>query len=114
MKKVLRINTDGFYIEDVILNPIEEIPSDCIETYCPEGFYKPKWDGEKWVEGYTSEEIKQIQEEVEASREITPYEKLEKENLELKLALAELSEEKDAKILSIELALAEIVEGGLI
>ena len=114
MKKVLRIDKQGFYIEDVILHDTELIQDDCVETHCPEGFYKPKWDGEKWVEGYTSEEIKQIQEEVEASREITPYEKLEKENLELKIAIAELSEQKDNEILNLELALAKIVEGGLL
>ncbi|CUO15825.1 MULTISPECIES: hypothetical protein [Clostridium] len=42
------------------------------------------------------------------------YEALVEENLQLKLAMAELSEEKDQKILDLELALAEIVEGGLI
>lgn len=114
MIKILKINKDGFYIEDVIISSTEEIPSDCVKTHCPEGFYKPKWDGEKWVEGYTDEEIKQIQEEAEINRELTPYEKLDKENLELKIAIAELSEQKDKEILNIELALAEIVEGGLL
>ncbi|MDB2089457.1 hypothetical protein PM004_08915 [Clostridium paraputrificum] len=42
------------------------------------------------------------------------YEALVEENLQHKLAMAELSEEKDQKILDLELALAEIVEGGLI
>ena len=42
------------------------------------------------------------------------YETLVEENLQLKVAMAELSEEKDQKILDLELALAEIVEGGLI
>ena len=42
------------------------------------------------------------------------YEALVEENLQLKLEMAELSEEKDQKILDLELALAEIVEGGLI
>lgn len=42
------------------------------------------------------------------------YEALVEENLQLKVAMAELSEEKDQKILDLELALAEIVEGGLI
>ena len=39
---------------------------------------------------------------------------LVEENLQLKVAMAELSEEKDQEILDLELALAEIVEGGLI
>lgn len=42
------------------------------------------------------------------------YEALVEENLQLKLAMAELSEEKAQEILDLELALAEIVEGGLI
>lgn len=42
------------------------------------------------------------------------YEALVEENLQLKLAMVELSEEKDQEILDLELALAEIVEGGLI
>ncbi len=42
------------------------------------------------------------------------YEALVEENLQLKLAMAELSEENDQKILDLELALVEIVEGGLI
>ena len=42
------------------------------------------------------------------------YEALVEENLQLKLAMAELSEGKDQEILDLELALAEIVEGGLI
>lgn len=42
------------------------------------------------------------------------YLELSKENLELKIAIAELSEQKDNEILNIKLALAEIVEGGLV
>lgn len=42
------------------------------------------------------------------------YIELLKENLELKIAIAELSEESDQKVLDLQLALAEIVEGGLI
>ena len=40
--------------------------------------------------------------------------KVSKELLDIKLAIAELSEQKDNEILNIELALAEIVEGGLL
>lgn len=39
--------------------------------------------------------------------------KVSKEILDLKLALAELSEQKDEEILNVKLALAEIVEGGI-
>lgn len=39
---------------------------------------------------------------------------LKKENINLKLAIAELSEQKDKELLELKLALAEIVEGALI
>lgn len=38
------------------------------------------------------------------------YKQLKEENLELKIALVELSEQKDEEILDLKLALAEIVE----
>jgi len=60
MRKVLRIDSNGFYIEDVILQDSKAIPSDCIEIICPDGFYKPKWDGNTWVEGLTQAEIDAI------------------------------------------------------
>ena len=60
------------------------------------------------------EETKSFVELSEQDIKEMSYEALVEENLQLKLAMAELSEEKDQKILDLELALAEIVEGGLI
>ena len=54
MRKVIRIDETGLFIEDVILQNTDEVPTDCIETPCEEGFILPKWDGEKWVEGGTA------------------------------------------------------------
>jgi len=51
MKKVLKIDSDGYFVEDVLIEDSESIPSDCIETICPQGFIKPKWDNSKWIEG---------------------------------------------------------------
>lgn len=51
MKKALRIDSNRFFVEDVILQDDEATPPDCIETPCPDGFYKPKWDGTQWIEG---------------------------------------------------------------
>jgi len=56
MRKVLRIE-NGFFVEDVILKDEEYTPIDCIETLCPDGFYKPKWNGIAWVEGLSQSEI---------------------------------------------------------
>jgi len=60
MRKVLKIDSNGFYIEDIILQDGKAIPSDCIEITCPDGFYKPKWNGTAWVEGLAQAEIDAI------------------------------------------------------
>lgn len=65
------IDNDGFVIgEDVV----EELTPNTIEAVCPEGFYKPKWNGTKYVEGLTQEEIEEIKNIVS---EPTEEEKLE-------------------------------------
>lgn len=53
-------------------------------------------------------------ENIPLSKEEKAIKDLDEENLQLKVALAEMTEEKDSQILDIQLALAEIVEGGLI
>lgn len=53
-------------------------------------------------------------ENIPLSKEEKAIKDLEEENLQLKVALAEMTEEKDSQILEIQLALAEIVKGGLI
>lgn len=60
MRKVLRIDNNGFFIEDVILQDKEITPSNCVEAQCNEGFYKPKWNGSTWMEGLTQTEIDAI------------------------------------------------------
>ena len=48
------IDKDGMFIRDDF---VEELTPTTIETPCEDSFYKPKWDGEKWVEGLTTDEI---------------------------------------------------------
>lgn len=50
MRKVIRIDEAGMYVEDVIIGEYEPVPEDYIETEVPQGFYHPRWDGEKWIE----------------------------------------------------------------
>ena len=42
------IDENGLFIEDAFVDELTEFT---IETPCPDGFYHPKWDGSKWVEG---------------------------------------------------------------
>lgn len=48
------IDENGFFIRDDFADELTEYT---IKTHCPDGFYLPKWDGEKWVEGLTEEEL---------------------------------------------------------
>ena len=60
MFKVIRIDNDGFYLEDVLVETLEILDIDLISTPCKDGFYLPRWNGEKWIEGKTEEEIEYI------------------------------------------------------
>lgn len=51
------IDSNGFYTGDV-LSDSEETPD--VAVFCPDGFYKPKWNGSAWVEGITAQEIHDI------------------------------------------------------
>jgi hypothetical protein len=53
---VRKIDEQGFFIEDAFVEKITELT---IETPCPSGFYKPKWnfETETWAEGATVEYI---------------------------------------------------------
>lgn len=55
--KYYKIDTNGFYEEDVITD--KEIKDNTlISIKYKGGFYKPLWNGSAWVEGATEEEIK--------------------------------------------------------
>jgi hypothetical protein len=56
-----KINELGYFVEDVILDGVDTIPNNFIEIKCPSGFYAPKWDGKKWVEGLAQDAILLIQ-----------------------------------------------------
>ena len=43
-----RIDRNGFYVDDET-TPAKGLT--IIEAPCPVGLFRPKWDGEKWIEG---------------------------------------------------------------
>ena len=55
---VRKIDENGMFVEDAF---VEELTPCTIETPCPAGFYRPKWNGEEWVEGATQEYIDSLQ-----------------------------------------------------
>ncbi len=68
MKKVIKINLQGLFVEDVILYDEDEIPTDCIDIPCPDGLYLPKWTGTSWTEGKPQAEINRLLERDEINR----------------------------------------------
>ena len=67
-----KIDDNGCFIEDVLLQNNEEVTEDLIKTECSQGFYLPKWNGIEWVEGGTK-----------------PLESVESQIAQLKLELEE-------------------------
>ncbi|MDP4268436.1 MAG: hypothetical protein Q8880_13515, partial [Bacteroidota bacterium] len=57
MKKLYQINSDGFYLNDVLLDDGENIPSDCVETELPDGLFKPRYVNDTWQNGITQDDI---------------------------------------------------------
>jgi len=57
MKLVRKIDTNGLFVEDVILDDDTTLPPNLINTPVPGGFYRPKWTGKEWIEGMSQEEI---------------------------------------------------------
>ncbi|EON72258.1 hypothetical protein [Lysinibacillus sphaericus] len=67
MKKVVyEVNNDGYvietYVAEVGLNDeISDIDKQhMVSITIPNGLFKPKWNGVKWIEGATQEEIDEI------------------------------------------------------
>jgi hypothetical protein len=77
MKIVRKIDTNGYFVEDVVLEPtkklateavlkngevvtpavykdVYKIPAMHVDIPVPEGMHKPKWDGTKWIETDTN------------------------------------------------------------
>ena len=63
MSYVRLIDKNGMFIVD-IPHYEGELTEFTIETFCPDGFIHPKWNGEEWIEGLTSEEIQVIKDSV--------------------------------------------------
>lgn len=62
MIQIYKIDENGLYTFETyfVEEPNEfEITIPC-NTCEEDDFYKPKWDGEKWIEGATQEEIEEI------------------------------------------------------
>lgn len=119
---IIKIDKDGYYVEDVIINSQNpEYPEFYTEIRLPvdeDGnqlpFYRPLWDGEKWVEDMSQEEIDDL---VNQSRLPTREEELElklanleQDNFNIMLATTEMYEEQYNENINLMLAITELYE----
>ena len=70
MKRIVyKIDEEGFILWDtgIVIDEDEEIPEGYyLQPIYNEGqpaFYKPKWNGETWVEGATQDEIEELRQQ---------------------------------------------------
>ena len=78
MLRIIDKETKLFLRDDLYYN--EEV-EEALDVEPAQGLCKPKWDGEKWVEGATQEEVDNIK---NVPQEPTPEEK-EKEQLKQRI-----------------------------
>ena len=83
MKRIINKQTGMFLRDDFSFDKETEIG---LEVTPAQGFYNPKWDGEKWIEGLTEAEITAIKNQ---SVEVTPT--LEQQVSELQQVITELT-----------------------
>lgn len=57
MKIAYQFDSNGFYVEDVILSDNEEIPGDCTIIKPQNGLYKPQFVNSAWIEGKAQADI---------------------------------------------------------
>jgi hypothetical protein len=57
MRVVSKVDAQGNFVSDVLLEDGEATPQGCVEERPPEGFYSPRWTGTAWVEGKPEREI---------------------------------------------------------
>jgi hypothetical protein len=57
MKHLYEVDENGFFVRDVHLSDVQEIPPNCVETFLPNGMFSPKYVDGAWVNGLTDDEI---------------------------------------------------------
>ena len=78
--KVMRVDKQGFFIEDVLIKEGQAVPVDCVANKVPEGLHLPKWDGMSWVEGKAIDLVKELQ-KVKETKVLELYSACEQEIL---------------------------------
>lgn len=60
LRQVYKIDHQGYFIADILIQEGEEVDYDYIEIRPPNGLYRAKWTGGEWVEDMVQEEIDEL------------------------------------------------------
>ena len=90
MIKVMRINQEGYFVEDVLLEDWEETSEGLVSLEVPAGLYLPRYVAGEWVEGKSQEEIDAIRNVVAPKTDI---ELLKEANTLLQLNVADQNQQ---------------------
>lgn len=67
IEHIIEITDEGYFVQDVLISDRTQAPKHFTTVKLPtdknniqKPFYKPKWDGKKWIETATKEEIEEI------------------------------------------------------
>ncbi|WP_374964631.1 hypothetical protein [Lysinibacillus sp. RS5] len=57
-----KVDSEGYIVDSYVIGGDVSVPDECITVQLPQPllFYRPKWNGTKWIEGATQEEIDEI------------------------------------------------------
>lgn len=90
-----KVDNDGYIINNYFIGGDVPVPDECIIVQLPQPllFYRSKWNGVKWVEGATQEEIDEItkDESLQPTETEQTIELLKKQNRALSKMNTELS-----------------------
>jgi hypothetical protein len=95
LKQGSKIDENGFFIEEIIYDDNQEVEKDIIIVERPQGLYRTKWNGEKWIECATQEEAGKISNNVlavEPTQQEIIRANLLKDNIYFKLQLVKQQE----------------------
>lgn len=84
MKEVYRYDENGIYIEPVILQDGENVPTNCTVIKPTGSFFKGKFESGKWIESLTQDEINEL---INAPQPVSELETLKKQQTDLVFTL---------------------------
>ncbi len=108
MIQVWKIDNEGYFTGESDFKEERELTQFDVTEAIDVGYIKPRWNGSKWIEGATDEEIRQFAEEILKPQEPTEFEKLKELVLaqqEEMLIHDEFATDLDFRMTNLELGL---------